>query len=205
MENKSISGIISSRSTVRSFTDQVPSKDLITEVLEAGRLAPYAGLANRGTTDFRRFFVLPRGSKSIELLRSAILQEVKVKLPEYERSNDPKMQNMLQVMRMISEKGLPPWTAPWLVIVAERRGHPAHEVQSMGHCIENIWLQATALDLGIQLVSAINDLNGSELLGQILCLDAAQFHCTAFQIGYPASPPRQDARHEPDLLITWLD
>lgn len=45
-------------------------------------------------------------------------------------------------------------TAPYFIVVAEKKGFPAVEQQSLAHCLENMWLKATALDLGFQLVSA---------------------------------------------------
>ena len=45
-------------------------------------------------------------------------------------------------------------TAPYFIVVAERRGFPEIEQQSLAYCLENMWLKATVLNLGFQLVSA---------------------------------------------------
>jgi len=42
---------------------------------------------------------------------------------------------------------------PYYIVVAERSGIPPAEQQSLAHCLENMWLKATALGLGFQLVS----------------------------------------------------
>ncbi len=45
-------------------------------------------------------------------------------------------------------------TAPYFIIIAEKKGFLRVEQQSLAHCLENMWLKATALDLGFQLVFA---------------------------------------------------
>lgn len=44
--------------------------------------------------------------------------------------------------------------APEFIVVAEKKGFPEVEQQSLAHCLENMWLKANALDLGFQLVSS---------------------------------------------------
>jgi nitroreductase len=204
-ENEILDRIIRSRRSVRNFTDETPSRELLEQVIEAGRQAPFAGLANRGTVDFRHFFIIPRGSKSLDLLRAATKEAVQEKLSTLQGTENQRMQNMLQAMRMIAEKGLPPWNAPWLVIVAERRGFPAREPQSLGHCLQNMWLKATALGLGLGLASAISDLSDSPVLSQILHLPLGEYCLEACQIGYPATPPRVLPREEPASSLSWLE
>ncbi len=205
MDNSALDKIIQSRHSVRSFSDHAPGKDMIKDIVEAGRLAPYAGLANRGSTDFRKFFVIHRNNSAVYKLRTAAAEAVVAKLAAMPEIDDPRAQPMLAAMRSIADKGLPPWHAPWLIIVAERRGYPAHEMQSLGFCLENMWLKATALNLGMQMVSAINDLNGTEILGEILGINPAEFCCGACLIGYPLTSGRDEPRQEPVLSITWLE
>jgi nitroreductase len=203
-ENEILDKIIRNRHSVRNFTDETPSRELLEQVIEAGRQAPFAGLANRGTADFRHFFIFPRGSNSLDVLRKAAQEAVREKLSALEGNENQRMQNMLQAMRMIADKGLPPWNAPWLVIVAERRGFPAREAQSLGHCLQNMWLKATALGLGLGLASAISDLQDSPVLSQILHLPLGEYCFEACQIGYPATPPRELTREDPASSISWL-
>ncbi len=44
-------------------------------------------------------------------------------------------------------------SAPYFIVGAEKKGFPAVEQQFLAHCLENMWLKATALGLGFQLVS----------------------------------------------------
>jgi len=204
LDNEIIDRMISSRRSVRTFKSEVPDRELIAQVVEAGRQAPYAGLANRGSNDFRHFYVIAKDSPVVEKLRTACLSAIREKLAVYEKQNDPRMQNMLQVMRMIAEKGLPPWNAPWLIIVAERKGYPAREVQSLACVLENMWLKTTTLGLGMQLISAINDLEDSMELSEVTGLPAGEYAYDACQIGWPDMPAREKPREEPASSVKWL-
>ena len=59
---------IRKRKSTRNYTDEEVKQEQIEQVLEAGRLAPFAGLAQAGKTDFRHFFVIKRGSETQESL-----------------------------------------------------------------------------------------------------------------------------------------
>ncbi len=50
---------------------------------------------------------------------------------------------------MIGDKGIPGVsTAPYFIIIAELRGIPPAEQESLAHVLENMWLKTTALNLG---------------------------------------------------------
>ncbi len=178
---------------------------MVEAVLEAGRLAPYAGLANKGTRDFRRFFAVSASSAVVAPIRGLVRQAVAAKLDGLSESKDPRMLPMLGAMRGIAENGPPPWTAPWLLIVAERRGYPARESEALAHCLENMWLKATALGLGFQMVSALADLSGDIELSRLLGLPAGEFEFDACQVGFPEAPLPDVAREEPESSITWFE
>ena len=46
---------IRKRKSTRNYTDEEVKQEQIEQVLEAGRLAPFAGLAQAEKTDFRHF------------------------------------------------------------------------------------------------------------------------------------------------------
>ena len=78
---------------------------------------------------------------------------------ESEMEKNPKLRAQavmfVQRLSMIKKRGMVPGvgTAPYYIVVAERRGFPPVELQSLAHCLENMWLKATALDLGFHIVS----------------------------------------------------
>ena len=75
-------------------------------------------------------------------------------------------------LEMFNKIGMIPGvgTAPEFIVVAEKKGFPAVEQQSLAHCLENMWLKATALDLGFQLciLPNVKFIVGQTLFGQAL-------------------------------------
>ena len=59
--------ILAERRSYRMFSTAVPEPDAIRRILHAGLLAPYAAAAVGGSKDyFRRFFVMKKGSQSMD-------------------------------------------------------------------------------------------------------------------------------------------
>lgn len=57
-DNRSLDEIMKSRRICRKFNGQVPSKEDVAAVVEAGRLAPYASISAGDVDVFRHFFVI---------------------------------------------------------------------------------------------------------------------------------------------------
>ncbi len=205
MENKYIDDAIKNRRTVRQFSEVIPDKKDIEDIIEAGRLAPYAGLANKGTVDFRRFFVFSRESEELKKIDDLIMQNVKQKMEAFEKSGNKAFEPMLKGMKMFLEMGSPIGNSPWYIITAERKGFPPREQQALAHCLENMWLKATSLGLGLQLVSAINDLQDNEEFNEILGLKTGEFAFDSCLIGYPKTELTERIRKEPELSIKWFE
>jgi nitroreductase len=55
---KTFDEILRQRRSTRVFTDEVPSKNLIDRIIDAGILAPYAAQAVGSDKNFRRFYVV---------------------------------------------------------------------------------------------------------------------------------------------------
>lgn len=204
-DNEVIDRIIRTRRSVRQFKEDIPPKALLEQIIEAGRLAPFAGLANVGATDFRHFFVFRQGSPKIEQLKSIMQESVAVKLAHYENETNPRAQTMLKVMRSVAENGFPFSRIPWMIIVAERRGFPPREDKSLAHVLQNMWLKAVALDLGFQLVSAVTDAGENEKLSELLGVPHEKYAYDACIIGYPEKSLTSQGRDIPHMSIKWFE
>ena len=204
-DNEVLDRVIRSRHSVRQYTDEIPAKEMIEQIIESGRLAPYAGLPNIGTTDFRRFFVLAKSSAETDLLKGLTVDAVKRTLTKLEPNDDPQMKPFLNALRGIVSNGPKMGQAPWLIIIAERRGFPAREEQALAYCLENMWLKATALGLGIQLYSAIDDLKDDDKFCEMLGLTTGEFSFDACSVGFPLKPIQDTTRPEPYSSITWFE
>lgn len=203
MYSRDLDTIIKTRRSIRQFKEEAPEKERIVEIIEAGRLAPYAGLANKGTDDFRKFFVFSNESKEISSIKLLMIESIKKKIEVFEKSDKPGMEKMLNIMRMIVKNGPQIGNSPWYIIVAERKGLPPREEQALAHCMENMWLKATSLGFGFQLLSAINELQNDTDFNEILGLKPGEFAFDSCLVGYPLVHLSERVREEPVLSIRW--
>jgi len=153
--NKVIDQVIASRRSIRKFKPEALAREVIEQILQAGLLAPYAA-ASVSREDFRRFIVIPRESKAT----SKVATILKRKAQFWSKQMETQMQHdgftkrragpFLERLKMMSENGVPNIEkAPHYIIVAEQRGIPPVEHLSLAHCLQNMWLKAAALGLGL--------------------------------------------------------
>ncbi|MFA6226554.1 MAG: nitroreductase family protein [Methanoregula sp.] len=176
-KNMHLDQILADRRSYRQFRPEFPDEDAIRRILHAGLLGPYAAAAVGGSKDyFRRFFVMKKGSKSLDAAIPLIMEQVTVMAQGLEREMEKnpvlrqKAVTFVQRLGMIRKIGRVPGVgnAPYYIVVAERKGFPAVEVQSLAHCLENMWLKATTLELGFQLVSITSQMSENAEFCKIL-------------------------------------
>ena len=209
-DNAILDRILESRRSVRSFAQEIPPKEDIMGIIRAGLLAPYAAQAVAGQ-DFRRFFVLQEGSPQLAHVAALGKRQVK-RMAEQLRDDlaanpsEDQAPGFVKRLERLAEMGVPGiGTAPYYIVVAERRGIPPVEQQSLAHCLENMWLKATALGLGFQLVSATAQMGQDREFCSLLGIPHGEFGTNGCAIGYPMKrlPPveRPDARE----VTKWID
>lgn len=86
---------------------------------------------------------------------------------------------MIKKLRTVPGVG----TAPYFIVVAEKKGCPPVEQQALAHCMENMWLKATALGLGFQLVSITAQMADNTAFCTLLGIPPGEW---ALATGYPA-------------------
>jgi nitroreductase len=176
-KNQILDEIVAARRSYRQFRTEVPPEDQIRAIIHAGLLAPFAAAAvgGSGTKYFRQFFVFRKGSKSLAAAAPLVMDAVSDMADSLKREmdKDPALKSgagtFAQRLDMIMSYGVVPGvgTAPYYLVVAERRGFPAVEKQSLAHCLENMWLKATALGLGLEPGDVVIDTNGTGMLATI--------------------------------------
>jgi len=210
-DNVILDRILESRRSVRSFAPDIPPKEDIMRIIRAGLLAPYAAQAVAGR-DFRRFFVLPQGSHQLARVATVAKREARrmAKQLRGELAADPSIEDkaagFIKRLERLAEAGIPGiGTAPYYIVVAERSGIPPAEQQSLAHCLENMWLKATCLGLGFQLVSVTAQMGQDEEFCSVLGIPAAEFGTNGCAIGYPMKrlpPVERPNAHE---VTKWID
>lgn len=212
-ENAVFDRILGERRTNRRFKPDIPQTDMIMKILHAGLHAPFAGVAVDSMSEyFRRFFVIKNNSPVMagiiplvlnKVSESSALLEDAMKKNEHLRTQATGFAGRLA---MFKKTGIVPGigTAPYFVIAAEKKGFPPVEPQTLGHCMENMWLKATALRLGFQLVSITSQLADNEEFCRIIGIKPGEWELMGCAIGYPAEELSPSIRPDVNTVTTWL-
>ena len=206
--NRQLDRVIEARRTVRSFTDEVPDRELIESIINAGLAAPYAAVAIGVEPRFRRFFVMLRGGeaavKTAEIMKrntQAAWQNIQANLPE--GMEPPPFAKRLKAIAEGGDFGFE--KVPYFIVVAELKGMPPVEQESLAHVLQNMWLKAAALGLGFRLISATSRLANDPDFCGMLGLVPGRFGINGCAIGYAAETPAATPRPPLDEATTWLD
>jgi nitroreductase len=213
-KNMFLDRILAERRSYRRFKPEFPPEDAIRRIIHAGLLAPFAAAAVGNSTEyFRRFFVMKMGSKSMDAASPLIFEQVRAMAGalKKEMENNPEIRKMAgsfaqrpdAILKMNRVPGI--GTAPYYVVVAERKGYPLVELQSLAHCMENMWLKATALGLGFQLVSVTSEMSTSPAFCRILGISAGEWELMGCAIGYPHDELSPSIRPPVDDVTRWLE
>src|SRR5208283_432041 len=211
-DNAILDRIIGERRSHRKFTAEIPTDEMIESIVHAGLHAPFAASAIGSSTDyFRRFVVVRKESKAMKALIPLVFEEVVAMAGalEQETAHNAGLRNkaagFINRLAMIRNMGMVPGvgTAPFYIVVAEKKGFPPVEQQSLAHCMENMWLKATALGLGFQIVSVTAQMAENERFCRILGLEPGQWALMGCATGYPAEPLSPSIRPSVEEVITW--
>jgi len=213
-KNMYLDQILADRRSYRMFKPDFPEEDDIRRILHAGLLAPYAAAAVGGSKDyFRRFFVMKKGSQSLNAALPLFMEQVNVMAQglDMEMEMNPvlheKAVTFVQRLGMIRKLGRVPGVgnAPYFIVVAERKGFPPVELQSLAHCLENMWLKATALELGFQLVSITSQMSRNTEFCKILGIPTGEWELMGCAVGYAADELSPSIRPPVDDVTRWLE
>lgn len=213
-ENAVIDRVMGCRRSCRQFTAEVPDKEDIGRIIHAGLLAPFAAAAVGTSKDyFRRFFVIPRGSDAMRALSLLVMTQVRSMEENLSRSMKSdavlreKALSFSTRLGMIVKGGIVPGigTAPYYIVAAEKRGFPPVELQSLAHCMENMWLKATALGLGFQLVSVTSEMADHTEFCRILTIRPGEWALMGCAVGYPLDRLSPSIRPLAGDVTTWLE
>ena len=213
-QNIILDKILVERRSHRQFKQELPPEEDIRGIIRAGLHAPFAAAAVGGTEDyFRRFFVLKNGSKSMTAAASLIFKEVMAMASNLERDmeKDPQLREQASGfanrLAMIKKMGHVPGvgTAPYFIVVAERKGFPPVEQQALAHVLENMWLKATALGLGFQLVSITAQMADNPAFCALLGISPGEWALIGCAVGYPVKELSPSIRPPVDEVTRWLE
>jgi nitroreductase len=212
-KNVYLDQVLAERRSHRQFRPGFCSEEEIRRILHAGLLAPFAAAAVGNSHDyFRRFFVMRKGSESMNAAIPLVMRQIQKLSADLEQvmQKDPSLRvkaaGFVRRLSMIQSGGVIPGigTAPYYIVVAERRGYPPVELQSLAHCLENMWLKATALGLGFQLVSVTSQMSSDPAFCALLGIPPGEWELMGCAVGYPADELSPSIRPLVEDVTAWL-
>lgn len=197
--------IIKARHSVRAFSPTPPSREAVEAIIQAGLLAPFGARAVAGKPDFRKVFVIRDSSAAMATASDILKKQMAKQAEELEKKVGavPFVQNL----KRIGQHGVPGvGNAPYYVVVAERKGIPPVAAQSLSHCLQNMWLKATSLRIGLELVSATTQMDSSPEFCRFLNTPVGEYALDGCAIGYPADNYQPPSVEYPTLekSVSWL-
>jgi nitroreductase len=191
--------VIAERRSVRAFSAALPPRKDVERIIAAGLAAPYAAAMSPEETLDRRFFVLSSASVALGAAAEAIQARARRALEAPETPLPLKA----RLQAIADGRVLGVGTAPYYIVVAERQGLAA--LQSLAHALENMWLMAAALGLGMHLVSATTMMSDDPAFCELLGLPVGGYALNGCGIGVPDQAPDARPVADPAGVTTWLD
>ncbi len=209
---KYLDEIVASRRSVRIFKDEFPPKEDVEKILVSGMQAPYAAQAVGKEEIYRRFFVFKNGTESMKTAQELMRKKAEEGLNHFKKILEeqpfvkPKVQPFMEKLQLFVDKGvLGVGTAPYFIVVAELRGIPPVEQESIAHCLENMWLKATELELGLHLVSLTSQMSEDEGFLKLLGIPRGPYGLNGCAIGYPADKISDVERPIRKPVTKWIE
>ena len=113
----------------------------------------------------------------------------------------------VQNLKRVGEQGVPGvGNAPYFVVVGERKGIPPVAAQSLSYCLQNMWLKATSLGVGLQLVSATMQMDSDADFCKLLHIPTGEYALDGCVLGYPADNYQLPPVEYPTMTksVNWL-
>ncbi len=210
--NKTLEQIIKARRSTRNFKKGTPPDTGLMKIIESAVYAPYGGATGMPLDELRRVFVLRQDTEAIAAARKILMAQagrnarklnLLLKVFPFLKK---KMQTFANKVNGIARSGVPALEhAAWFIVLAEKKGFPPVAKQSMAHAFENMWLTATEMGLGFQLISATGTLSGNDEFLKLLGLQKGEYALDGCAIGYPKSDHEKVKGFDVEKFVTFVD
>lgn len=207
----SLEQIIKSRRSIRNFTNEIPPIEVVEEIVESALYAPFGGATGIPLQDIRKIFVFTQYTDKMNVARDLLLTQIKKNSNKINRLLiifpflRKKMNSFANRLNSISRNGIPALNeAAYFIIVAEKKGFPPVEKQSIAHALQNMWLTATDKGLGFQLISATGTMSKNKSFLQLIGLTPGEYIIDGCAIGYAKKYPDTIREIDIEQSINWM-
>jgi len=197
--------IIRARRSVRAFSTIPPERKAIEAIIQAGLFAPFPALAVAGKPDFRKVFVIQKSSSAMGAAADMLKNRIAKLADEFEKKVG--LVPFVMNLKRVGHEGVPGvGNAPYFIVVGERKGIPPVAAQSLSFCLENMWLKATSLGIGFQLVSAAMQMDSDPDFCKLLSIPCGEYALDGCALGSPADTYQPPSVEYPTLAksVCWL-
>ncbi|MCI5146697.1 MAG: nitroreductase [Candidatus Electrothrix sp. AR3] len=201
-----LNDIIRSRRSIRSFSGQVPD-EVLKKIVEAAVYAPFGAGAGIPLKEGRKIFIFRQNTEPMEqakeiieaqLHKGASMIGMSIIFFPFLRK---KMQFFAQRIKSTAKKGIPGLTeGSFYIVMAEKKGFPAVAEPALAHAMQNMWLTATAYQVGFQLLSVTNGLSKNKRFMKLLGLRPNKWHYLAALLASPNMNLRVKEIGTPSIL-----
>ncbi|MCD8072280.1 MAG: nitroreductase family protein, partial [Alistipes sp.] len=165
-------------------------------IVESAVYAPFGGATGIPLGELRKIFIFRKGTPAWESLNRIMAGQM--------RRNSRKLKSVVTLLPFLNNKlgpfarkiddiarnGIPAMDdAPYIIVVAEKKGFPPVEKQSLAHAMENMWLTATDLDLGFQMISATGTLSSNKEFLNLIEIKGGKYAFDGCAVGCPVREP----------------
>ncbi len=200
-----LDSIIRARHSVRAFSSIPPSREIVEAVIQAGLLAPFAAAAVAGKPDFRKVFIIPNTSSVMEAATKIFKNRVAKTADDLQTKLGPIP--FVVNLKRIGQQGVSGvGDAPYFLLIGERKGTPPVAPQSLSYCLQNMWLKATSLGIGMRLVTATMAMDSDADFCRLLGIPCGEYALDGCALGYPSGNYQPPSIEYPTLTqsVSWL-
>ncbi|MDR2840459.1 MAG: nitroreductase family protein [Paludibacter sp.] len=207
---KNLDQIVKDRRSTRNFSKEIPNEEDLMNILKSCIYAPCGGAEL--SPEKRKIFVFKQGTENMTKAREIILSQVKKSAKMMNRMLiflpflRKKMGTFAKKLKMISENGIPALTdAGYFIVIAEKKGFPPVENQSIAHALENMWLTATDSDIAFQMLTVVGQMSKNDQFMNLLNLKKGDYTLGGCAIGYPQTSVNKPKDFEFEKFIVLMD
>lgn len=203
---------IKTRCSTRDFSQEFPPINLIEEIVKSALYAPYGGGSKLPYNEIRRIYILKQNTKPMTDARETLLEYINKTSKNVDKITTlvpflkRKFRPFSDKLHSIVKNEIPSlYDAPYFIIVAEKRMFPPVQKQSIAHSLQNMWLTATNVGLGFQLIFMTSQMSKSKEFLSILNLHKGDYIIDGCVVGYPKVHSEVKKEFELENFVNWIE